>query len=73
MGAYRINDKGRVYFQIRGPAGRTFPSGLSAYTFDSHGRFIGWTEDDGDFPSPGLTSEAEYEPISLDELKRSAL
>ncbi len=74
MGAYRITDGGLVYYRVTGPAGRYLASGLSAYTFDSHGKFIGWTADVGDFPTPGLrlSPDAKREKISLDELRQSA-
>lgn len=71
MGAYRITDGQTVYYQVTGPAGRYLASGPSAYTFDSHGKFIGWTADVGDFPTPHLpiSPDAKRERISLDELR----
>jgi len=74
MGAYRIADGESVYYRVRGPAGRTLPSGTAAYTFDSHGKFIGWTPDAGDAPTPGLhlSPNARHEQISLAELRKSA-
>lgn len=73
MGAYRITDGQTVYYRVTGPAGRYLASGPSAYTFDAHGRFIGWTPDVGDFPTPGLhiSSNAEREKIPLEELRKS--
>jgi hypothetical protein len=73
MGAYRITDGSVLYYRITGPAGRFLASGPSAYTFDSHGKFIGWTADVGDFPTPGLhlSESAKREKISLEELTRS--
>ena len=73
MNAYRITDGQVVYYRVTGPAGRYLPSGPSAYTFDSHGKFIGWTADVGDFPTPGLhiSSDAKRETISLDELRKA--
>jgi hypothetical protein len=73
MGAYRITDGDLVYYRVTGPAGRYLASGPSAYTFDSRGKFIGWTADVGDFPTPGLhlSPGAKRETISLDELRKS--
>src|SRR5436189_6366886 len=73
MRAYRITDGQVIYYRVTGPAGRYLASGPSAYTFDSHGKFIGWTADVGDFPTPGLhiSSGAKQETISLDELGKS--
>jgi hypothetical protein len=73
MGAYKITDGDRVYYRITGPAGRYLASGPSAYTFDSRGKFIGWTADIGDFPTPGLhlSDGAKREKISLEDLRRS--
>jgi len=73
-GAYRIIDGQRIYYRVTGPAGRYLASGPSAYTFDSHGKFIGWTADVGDFSTPGLhiSPSAKEEAISLDELRKSA-
>ena len=71
--AYRITDGDVVYYRITGPAGRFLASGPSAYTFDSGGKFIGWTADVGDYPTPGLhlSESAKREKISLEELRRS--
>ena len=73
MGAYRITDGDVMYYRITGPAGRFLASGPSAYTFDSRGKFIGWTADVGDFPTPGLhlSESAKREKISIDELRRT--
>ena len=73
MGAYRITADGVVYFQITGPAGRYLPSGPSGYTFDSGGRFIGWSADIGDFKTPSqvFTAGAKREKITMEELRRS--
>jgi hypothetical protein len=73
MGAYRVTDGNAVYYRITGPAGRFLASGPSAYTFDSRGKFVGWTADVGDFPTPGLhlSESAKREKISLEELRRS--
>jgi hypothetical protein len=73
MGAYRITDGDLVYYRVTGPAGRFLASGPSAYTFDSRGKFIGWTADVGDFPTPGLrlSPDAKREKISLEELRKS--
>jgi hypothetical protein len=73
MGAYRITDGDVIYYRVTGPAGRHVASGLSAYTFDSQGKFIGWTPDAGDFPTPGLrlSPGAKREEISLEELRKS--
>jgi hypothetical protein len=72
MGAYKITDGDAVYYRITGPAGRFLASGPSAYTFDSRGKFIGWTADLGEFPTPGLrlSESAKREKISLEELRR---
>jgi hypothetical protein len=74
MGAYRITDGNTVYYRVTGPAGRYLASGPSGYTFDSHGKFIGWTADVGGFPTPGLhiSPGAKREKISMEELRRSA-
>lgn len=71
--AYRITDGEVIYYRVTGPAGRYLASGPSAYTFDSHGRFIGWTADVADSPTPGLriSPGAKRETISLDELRKS--
>src|SRR5450432_3295039 len=45
MSARRITTDKTVYYQIIGPAGYYAASGPSAYSFDSQGRFIGWTPD----------------------------
>src|ERR1041384_4517460 len=73
MGAFRITDGDLVYYRLTGPAGRYLASGPSAYTFDSRGKFIGWTADVGDFPTPGLriSSGAKREKISVEELRKS--
>jgi hypothetical protein len=74
MGAYKITDGDLVYYRVTGPAGRFVASGPSAYTFDSHGKYIGWTADMDDFPTPGLhlSPAAKLETISLDQLRQSA-
>lgn len=71
---YRITDGQVIYYRVTGPAGRYLASGPSAYTFDSHGKFIGWTADVGDVPTPGvsISPDAKRETISLDELRKSA-
>jgi hypothetical protein len=73
MGAYKITDGDTVYYRVTGPAGRLVASGPSGYTFDSHGRFIGWSADVGDFPTPGLhlSENAKRQKISLADLRRS--
>jgi hypothetical protein len=73
MGAYRINVDGAVYYLITGPAGRFLPSGPAGYTFDSGGRFIGWSSDIGDFKTPPqiFTAGAKREKITVEELRRS--
>ena len=73
MGAYRITSDGVVYYQVTGPAGRYLASGPAGYTFDSHGRFIGWSSDIGDFKTPPqvFTPASKREKISLDELRQS--
>lgn len=73
MGVYRITDGDLIYYRLTGPAGRCIASGPSAYTFDAHGKFIGWTADVGDFPTPGLqlSENVKREKISLDELRKS--
>ena len=52
LGAMKITTSNETYFQLLGPAGRWLPSGPVAYTFDSQGRFVGWTADDGDYFTP---------------------
>ena len=71
MGAYRVTVGDTIYYQITGPAGRYIPSGPSAYSFDSKGKYIGWTQDMGDFYEPRevFSEDAKREKISLDELK----
>ncbi len=73
MGAYKVTDGDEVYYRVTGPAGRYLASGPSAYTFDSHGKFISWTADVGDFLTPGLhiLPDAKRETISLDELRKN--
>jgi hypothetical protein len=72
VGAYRITTDKAVYYQITGPAGRSLASGQAAYSFDSQGKFIGWTKDMGDFYEPPevFVRGHNREKISLDELKR---
>ena len=36
------------YVVMLAPAGRTLPSGPSAYLFDEKGQFVDWTSDMGD-------------------------
>ncbi len=74
MGAYKITDGEKIYYRVTAPAGRCLPSGPSAYTFDSRGKFVGWTPDMGDLPTPGLhiSDGAKREKLSLEELRRSA-
>ena len=73
MGAYRISVDGVVYYQITGPAGCYLPSGPAGYTFDSHGQFIGWSSDIGDFRTPPqvFAPGSKREKITFDELKRN--
>jgi len=73
MEVYRITSDGVVYYQVTGPAGRYLASGPAGYSFDSHGRFIGWSADIGDFKTPHqvFTPGAKREKISLDELRQS--
>src|SRR3989442_4015654 len=73
MGAYRITSNGAVYYQVTGPAGRYLASGPAGYSFDSHGRFIGWSADIGDLKTPQevFAPAAKREKISLDELSQS--
>ena len=73
MGAYRITSGGVVYYQVTGPAGRYLASGPAGYSFDSRGRFIGWSADIGDFKTPHqvFTPGATREKITLDELRES--
>ena len=72
MGAYRVTNDKTVYYLITGPAGRYLPSGTSAYAFDSSGKFIGWTPDEGDIHTPKqvFAPGSRDEKISLDELKK---
>jgi hypothetical protein len=73
MGAYRITEGPVIYYRVTGPAGRYLASGPSAYTFDSQGKFIGWTANVGDIPTPGvhISSDAKRQAISLEELRKS--
>lgn len=73
MGAYEITDGTSVYYRVTDPAGRLFASGLAAYTFDAHGRFLGWTPDMGNCPTPGLdlSPTAKKETLMLDELRKN--
>ena len=73
MGTYRITTDGGVYYQITGSAGRYLASGPSAYSFDSQGKFLGWTSDMGDFKKPTevFAENSKREKISLDEIKRA--
>jgi hypothetical protein len=70
---YKITDGALVYYRVTGPAGRNFASGRAAYTFDAAGRFIGWTPDVGDLPTPGfhVSQTAKREKISLEEMNRN--
>jgi hypothetical protein len=72
-GAFRITSDGLVHYQVTGPSGRFFASGPAGYTFDSQGKFIGWSPDIGDFEIPPevFTPNSEREVISLDELRQS--
>jgi hypothetical protein len=72
MGAYRVTTAKSVYYLITGPAGCCLPSGTSAYAFDSAGKFIGWTPDDGDIHTPVevFAPDSKDEKISIDELKK---
>src|SRR5215471_9598964 len=47
IGAYKLSDGKTTHYQVTGPPGRSLPSGPAAYTFDSSGKFIGWTPDVG--------------------------
>jgi hypothetical protein len=71
ISAYRISTDRAIYYQITGPAGGYLPSGDAAYSFNSQGRFIGWTPDEGDLklPTEVFVPGAKGEKISLDELK----
>jgi hypothetical protein len=73
MAAYRITADGVAYYQITGPAGRCLASGPAGYTFDSHGQFIGWSSDIGDFKTPAqvFTPGSKREKITVDELRQS--
>jgi hypothetical protein len=73
MGAYRVTIGEHIYYQITGPAGRFMASGPAAYSFDAQGKFIGWTQDMGDFYEPRevFSPDAKREKISLDELKHN--
>lgn len=59
----RVTVGTNTYLQALGPAGRFMASGPSAYSFDSSGKFIGWTPDNGDIfrpphlYGPGVTRE----------------
>lgn len=68
LGSYRVFAKTNSYLVIRGPAGRMFASGTSAYTFDRQGCFIGWTPDMGDIKRPLVvfSDGAKWEKTDLD-------
>jgi hypothetical protein len=73
MAYYRVTVDRNVYYQITGPAGRYLASGPAAYTFDSSGRFLGWTADMGDFKTPAqvFSTGADRQKIGLAELPKS--
>lgn len=49
MGKGTFENSGTNYTVFLAPAGRTLPSGPSAYLFDQNGQFVDWTKDMGDF------------------------
>lgn len=69
--AWRITVSNEVYYQLCGPAGRWLASGPSAYAFDSKGRFIGWTSDNGDFYRPAVVYApgAKRESVKVEEVR----
>ena len=71
MGAFRVVTTDGTYYQLLGPAGRSLPSGPAAYTFDSHGHFIGWTADSGDIYTPRAVylPDAVRKRISVDDVQ----
>jgi hypothetical protein len=72
MGAQKLTDGPTTYFRILGPAGRFLASGPAGYAFDDHGRFVGWTADIGDFPTPNIPNSlsARWEFITVDEVRQ---
>jgi len=72
MAYYRVTVDSNVYYQITGPSGRYLASGPAAYTFDSGGRFLGWTADMGDFKTPAqvFSTGANRQRIGLAELPK---
>ncbi len=73
MACYRVTVDSNVYYQVTGPAGRYLASGPAAYSFDSSGRFLGWTADMGDFKSPAqvFSTGANRERIGLADLPKN--
>ena len=65
----RLTLGSNVFWQALGPAGTLTPSGPSAYSFDSTGRFIGWTHDMGDVHHPRelFGPEVKRDLVTLDE------
>jgi hypothetical protein len=49
MGSGTYENSGITYTVMLAPAGRTVPSGPSAYLFNQKGEFVDWTSDMGDF------------------------
>jgi hypothetical protein len=49
MGNGTYESSGITYTVMLAPAGRTLPSGPSAYLFNQKGEFVDWTSDMGDF------------------------
>ena len=74
MGAFRITVDDVVYYHVRGPAGRSLPSGPAGYSFDKSGKFIGWSADVGDIRKPEAlwTKNARWEKITLEDLREIA-
>lgn len=71
MRVMRVTVGTNLYWQAFGPAGRSGASGLSAYSFDSSGKFIGWTPDSGDLYRPPhlYGPDAKREMAALSDLK----
>jgi hypothetical protein len=61
--------RGAVYYMVRGPYERIFPSDTSAYIFDNKGNLVDWTTDFGDYRS-GLVEifyQGKFPKISVTE------
>jgi len=67
---YKITDGGTVYYQMIGPDGASASSGQTAYSFDGHGKLLGWTTDAADSPTVHFSPIAKKKTISEAELEK---